>query len=648
MAGVLIRMKLAILRHAWRGGQSSMLWSGATLGVLLAIGTTSAVVSAPIGKAIDTLAIAFGLWAVGWMMLPLIGGAGGDPLRPDLFRLTAIPRRRLAVGLLVAGGVGVLPLVSVLAFGSLVVVAARLDLATVIVALLGAALTLALVVVLSRVVVGALGRAMETRLGLELAAIQYALILGFSLFWIPLIVLSNDGAGGASGSGNVGPGVGEIARILPTGWPAVAVDAAGRSDWGVTIAALGGLIALIGLLTVAWTTLVTRRLELSPGTRRRTHRPLASLPTDRPRRGILGNAPLDAVVGRELRSWIRHPRRGLELRVAIWSAILLAIAPAVLGSTALWPWAGTIFVVIAGNGLANVYGMDGTSFWLTLLTPGSQRVDVRGRQLAWLLVVGTVGIVASIVLTIAGGHLEATPWIAAAMPALLGGAAGLGILLAVTTPAPLPEHRGGDPLDLGDDPTTGGNLMLHGVVMSLAVPVLAIPALIATGALPAFGVVVGIATGVLIAWLGGALAVRRLERAGPETLEHLRARPAARPPMRDAVDARDRLPRWRSVARNVLLLAGLLLVFPQGLAPLVLKLGGSDSRVWFAALYLPEPWSIPAAIGALLVGLATVYLAWRVGRRPKSIDRTRRSDGHEADRIDDADARRRVSGTRRT
>ena len=281
MAGVLIRMKIAILRHAWRGGQSSMLWSGATLGVLLAIGTMSAVVSAPIGQAIDTLAIAFGLWAVGWMMLPLIGGSGGDPLRPEVFRLTTIPPRRLAVGLLIAGGVGVLPLVSVLAFGSLVVVAARLDLLTVIVAIVGVALTLALVIALSRVVVGALGRAMETRLGLELAAIQYALILGFSLFWIPLIVLSNDGAGGAPGSGNVGPGVGEFARILPSGWAAVAVEAAGRSDWGVTIAALGGLIVLIGLLTLAWTALVARRLELSPGTRRRTRRPLASA-ADRP------------------------------------------------------------------------------------------------------------------------------------------------------------------------------------------------------------------------------------------------------------------------------------------------------------------------------------------------------------------------------
>ena len=617
MAGVLIRMKIAILRHAWRGGQSSMLWSGATLGVLLAIGTVSAVVAAPIERAINTIAIAFGLWAIGWMMLPIIGGSGGDPLRPEAFRLAGIPSRRLAIGLLVAGGIGVMPAVSVLAFGSLVVLAVRLDPLSVVVAILGLVLTLAFVIALSRVVVGALGRAMETRLGLELAAIQYALIVAFSLFWIPLIVVSADGSGGATGSDAIGLRVGEVARLLPTGWAAVAVDAAGRSDWAVAVAALGGLAVLIGLLAWAWTALVARRLELSSGPRRRTRRALAWLPIDHPARGGLSATPLNGVVGRELRTWVRHPRRELELRVAIWSAVLLAVAPALLGSTVLWPWAGAIVVVVAGNGLANVYGMDGTSFWLTLATPGSERVDVRGRQLAWLLVVGTMGIVASVVLTIASGHLEAASWVAAALPALLGGAAGLGILLAVTTPAALPERRGGDPLDLGDDPTTGGNFMIHGVVMSLAVPVLAVPALLATGVLPVGGIVVGIATGVLIAWLGGTLAIRRLERAGPETLERLRARPVARPAARPVVGApaHARQPRWRSIARNVLLLAGLLLVFPQGLAALILKLSGSDSKVWFAPLYLPEPWPVPAAIGAVLVGLAALYLAWRVGRR---------------------------------
>ena len=611
MAGVLIRLKVATLRHAWRGGQSSMLWSGAALGALLAVATVGAVTStAGLGAAFNTAAVAFGVWALIWMMLPLIGGSGGDPLRPEIFRLLAIPPRRLAIGLLAAGAVGVTPAVSVLAFASLVAVGARLGPVPVVVSVVAVVLMIALVIALSRVVVGAMGRAMETRLGLELAAIQYAIVIALSMFWLPLSVISAE-AGSAPGAGGFGRVLVDVARILPTGWGVLAVEAAGTSNWPAMVAAIGGQLAVIGLLAWAWAGLVARRLELSPGSRSGPGRSLPRLPAAV--REIVPASPFGAVITRELRTWLRHPRRGLELRVAVWSAVLLAIAPALLGSTLLWPWAGAIIVVIAGNGLANVFGMDGTSFWLTLMTPGSERIEVRGRQAAWLLVVGSVGIGTAVVLTAISGHPEAWPWVAASLPALLGGAAGLGILLSVVTPAALPERRGGDPLDLGDDPTTGGNLMLHGVVMSLAVPALAIPAVVAAAASPILGLVAGLATGGVYAWLGGSLAIWRLRRAGPETLERLRSRPAPRP---SAATRATEAPssRWRSVGRNVLLLAGALLVFPQGLAALGLKLSGSESRVWFAALYLPEPWPVAAAIAAIVLGLGAWYLAWRISR----------------------------------
>ncbi len=393
----------------------------------------------------------------------------------------------------------------------------------------------------------------------------------------------------------------------------LAVEAAGTSNWPAMVAAIGGQLAVIGLLAWAWAGLVARRLELSPGSRSGPGRILPRLPAAV--REIVPASPFGAVITRELRTWLRHPRRGLELRVAVWSAVLLAIAPALLGSTLLWPWAGAIIVVIAGNGLANVFGMDGTSFWLTLMTPGSERIEVRGRQAAWLLVVGAVGIGTAVVLTAFSGHPEAWPWVVASLPALLGGAAGLGILLSVVTPAALPERRGGDPLDLGDDPTTGGNLMLHGVVMSLAVPALAIPAVLAAAVNPVLGLVVGLATGAAYAWLGGAIAAWRLERAGPETLERLRSRPAPQKPPA-ARGGQTPVSRWRSMARNVLLLAGALLVFPQGIAALGLRMSGSESKVWFAALYLPEPWPVPAAVASIALGVGACYLAWRVGRRP--------------------------------
>jgi ABC-2 type transport system permease protein len=168
--------------------------------------------------------------------------------------------------------------------------------------------------------------------------------------------------------------------------------------------------------------------------------------------------------------------------------------------------------------------------------------------------------------------------------------------------------------------------------MSLVVPVLAVPAILVTALVPAAGVLAGLVTGGLIAWLGGAVAIRRLERAGPETLQRLRARPATRPVREKVRRASETapVPRSRAVARNALLLLGLLLVFPQGLAALILKLTGSVSKVWFAALYLPEPWPIPAAVGAILLGIGALFLAWRVGSpaslRGKGVPRRRPLD----------------------
>jgi ABC-2 type transport system permease protein len=301
--------------------------------------------------------------------------------------------------------------------------------------------------------------------------------------------------------------------------------------------------------------------------------------------------------------------------VAIWSGVLLAILPGVVGSTVLWPWAGAIVIVIAGVGLANVYGMDGSAYWMTMLAPHSERVDVRGRQVAWLLVVATIAVVGTLVLTAASSYPEVWPWVAAAVPALLGAGAGLGIVLAVCTPAALPERRGGDPLDLGDDPTTGGNLMIHGVVMSLGVPLMAAPAMLVVPVSPIAGLVAGLVTGVAYAWIGGTLAIWRLRVAGPEVLERLRARPAAKPAAPGAsAGSRPALSRRRSIARNLLLIAGALLFFPQGIVPIILSLSGSESQLWFVALYLPEPWPIPAAIAAIVLGCGSWYAAWRLGR----------------------------------
>ena len=131
----------------------------------------------------------------------------------------------------------------------------------------------------------------------------------------------------------------------------------------------------------------------------------------------------------------------------------------------LLPFAGLTFVLMAGVLTANQYGMDGTAIWLTLMTPLNLRLDVGAGRLPVILVIGVPGLIATVVLTALSGETWAWPWVLAAYPAVVAGAAALGPLLGILVPAPLPVRRTGDPLDLGDDPRTTNAYMAHGTLL---------------------------------------------------------------------------------------------------------------------------------------------------------------------------------------
>jgi hypothetical protein len=65
----------------------------------------------------------------------------------------------------------------------------------------------------------------------------------------------------------------------------------------------------------------------------------------------------------------------------------------------------------------------------------------------------------------------------------------------------------------------------------------------------------------------------------------------------------DTMPRWKSILVLVLCPSfGSIMLIPQGLVPLFIKLSGSSSRGWFLALYLPTAWQWPVIILMLLLG----------------------------------------------
>ncbi|MCE0553868.1 hypothetical protein LQK80_13500 [Bacillus thuringiensis] len=189
-------------------------------------------------------------------------------------------------------------------------------------------------------------------------------------------------------------------------------------------------------------------------------------------------------------------------------------------------------VVFTGMFACNLYGFDGSALWLTLVTPGAERIDVRGRQLAWLIAIGPVAILTTIIFTFSSGLTFVYPWVFAVVPALLGGAVGLIVLFSVVNLIPItdPHCRGRGTIISGDD-MNASKMFITTWLMLLMVLVTTIPSLLVIWLgtslhiqfIQWLGVPTGACTGVFLAWLFGRIAYKKLERNGPELLFEMKS-----------------------------------------------------------------------------------------------------------------------------
>ncbi len=553
-------MKLAILRRAYAGPQASYVQTGAALGAAAAIATIAlATLDAEPATLRDLLAVSFAAWTLGWALAPAYGGA--PVLRPEHFALQPVPRRRLALALLGAAFVGIGALVTLAAFGALLVLGARLGTVPVLLAIPGIALQLALVVVLSRLAARGFGALSRSRSGGAISAlITGVMLVAASSGWIVFVALDAVLESGFS------DGFSTALQLLPSSWAVLAVES--RSPLPLL-----GLAALVALLVLAWT-----RALGPPRLARAVVRGSA--------RGVGGS-----VFRKELRSWWRDPVRLQSVIVAPVFAVLTCLVPLAFDSTEFLPFIGALIALMGAVMSANAYGQDGTALWLTILTPGSERPDVRGRQLAWLAVFAPMALIGAAISPSAYG------W--AATLALLGGGAGLVPLVAVTQLVPGP-----DPREHRDSPLEHGDLTGQAFLMLILAATTAAPAVGVVAVAGAPGIGVGALTGVFAAVALGRAAQTRLRDRGPELLQLMRSgkSPAHES---DATPARV----WMLVA------LGMIALFPQAIVPAVMKLTGDVARVWFLALYLPGPWQWPTIAFMALLGVGALVLAARALRK---------------------------------
>jgi ABC-2 type transport system permease protein len=579
-AQTLVRMRLAALRHSVRDkNRVSWIGGGVFLGLILAGGTVWA---AARGDQ-DLVAVAITVWALGWIVGPLFAGGGDETLKPEYFTMLPLPPRALSGGLLVAALTGFAPAVSLVALLCLVVVGGQLSVGALLIALPAAVLQLLSFVLASRLAVAVYGVLLQVRAGAVIAALVNAFILAFTAQGWALVA--------AFVSTDVQGTMARAARIAPSGWGLAAVEAAGRSDWLQVVLALAGLTLLNGLMFLAWSALLVRRTT-------------ATRTGVRPRRPLVATDAAGAAGAKEIRTWTRDLLYGHRAVFAISYGLFFCLMPLAIGWKAMLPWAGAAAVVMGGAMFSNLYGADGTALWMTLMTPGSARLDVRARQRAFLLVFGPPALLITLLLTRWSGTHSAWPVVLSTLPALLGGAAGLILLSSVYAAVPTTDahKRSGNPLNSGENE---GETMGLVYVMLVLVSLTAAPALLAALAWSWWGIPVGLATGVLSWWYFGRLAARRLERRGPELLTLLRH--GRQPGQLAATTSLSRnlaeLPRWRRTLAGLCLGFGAVPLIPQAVVPAVFKLNHVDAKAWFLALYVSPGWQWPVIFGMALLGL---------------------------------------------
>ncbi|MEU0564765.1 hypothetical protein ABZ297_05100 [Nonomuraea sp. NPDC005983] len=613
MVGILIRMKLAVQRNSMTSQRAAQMIVGGLVGLALAAAVLLlASRDYPLASLrFDLLGAALAVWTAGWLLGPALFGGGDETLRPEHFAHYGLTPRALTAGLTAAAFVGVTPVVTLVAFTGLVVgaVSAGLGPGAIIVGVLSVPLQLIFSVLASRLVTAVFGQVMRSRLGAALAAfISAATLAALHSGWVlsPLV----------SATLNTGfpSGLATGMRILPSGWGLAAVEAAGRAEWPVALAALAALALLGTGCLYGWAVLMRRRL-----TTRRAHGRPAKVAADRWARG-----PVTAVAARELRTYTRDLHRFHLVCFAMGYALVFCMLPLAVGASLFLPWTGLLFALWMSAICANLYSDDGTELWGKIMISGAIGHDVRGRQVGWLLVTAPPTVILTIGLVFVSGQYEQWPWLAALVPAVLGGGAGVSVLVSVLRPVPLadPHRRSGNLLDNGTDFTQ----VLLMLVLTAAT---ATPAFFAVRLGPTWaGPVAGVISGTALAWLLGRIAIARLHSTAPELLHYFRS--GARPAHRNLqpVPARHHnhdvgLPRpdlglqrlgldLAPTGRRAYVVASLTLCWvplvAQGVVPAIMLATGEANRSWFLALHLPEGlrWAtIIAMIGIGLVLLTT-------------------------------------------
>jgi ABC-2 type transport system permease protein len=513
VVGLFVRLKLRLLRASLRNpARLVLVILGSVLG-LVTIGLlgVSLFVFRDEPRTVAALGalIATGL-ALAWATVPIAAFGMDETLDVSRLALLPIRRERLLAGLLAAAFLGVPPVLTVLLLG-ISVAATVHSVAAVPVAVVAFVLVSVLCLVLGRLTTSALSRLLRSRRGRDLAVLVGVLVVLTAQ--VPRLLVNNVDEARLRQ-------IGGVLRWTPPGAAIQSVADASAGSWVRSAAELLYAAAAVAAVLVGWYAALGAALTVVDASteQNRTRRPglLRLLPAGR----------LGAVAGKDLRYAWREPRLKFSwLQMMVFGLAVPAFSLLHDGGRYAPLVAGMFSALLVSSLSFNVFGPEGTAFWLTIAVTGTERdarTDLAGRNTAAALVTGVWVLLAGTALAIVTRTPSAIPLALGAAAAVLGAGLAVGVVLSVLAPYPVPDQPGA--VFAGPGPGRGclaGLLWLVGSVVTavLSAPIW-VPALV-WGSRPLVVLAVLVAGplwGAGSSWLGRRVAARRLVVRLPEML----------------------------------------------------------------------------------------------------------------------------------
>jgi ABC-2 type transport system permease protein len=519
MARLLVQLKLRLLTNALRSStaaKTSFIISTFFACVVALGGFYVLALFRGLSASVDLTTVIFTVFAVGWLVLPVMSFGLDGTLDPASLALYPLRTRPLAVGLLAASATGAWPLANFVGLLGVTVGLAQGALG-VLVAVVAVALQVLFCITLARLVTTSMARMLRSRRGKDLAA--FLVIPIFAVYEFAVQVIPRVAAQGGITAASF-HGVDSWLRWLPPGLAAHAILDASTGRPGTAVARLALLAAVIVVLGWLWINSLSRALVTADTSTQSSQVRGAALP--------LGRYGLRGAVA--ARFWIYQRREPTSLVYWAMTAVIMVVVsissivghpvhPGIVIASAVF---GAAFV---GFFHANSVGLTGSPFVieaLALTNRRSLRAYFAGQNIALSVIAAPLLTAVCFGLAAAVRHPMEGVTAAAVALAGLGAALGLSNIFTVTLPYPV-ARRAGSPLPQAAQGYTSYGL--GGVLGSLVgVAVLVTPVIVAGVLTSADQAAVRIpvllvcsaAYGVMLAWAGVQFAAREAEGKLPE------------------------------------------------------------------------------------------------------------------------------------